>query len=66
MIDKELLSRIESIEERLSRLENKQPTYVPPPVYGPIRRQCRICGSILHGSESHSCSKSDKVILENK
>ncbi len=33
-----LLARIDQLEKRVAYLENKPPQYVPPPVYGPIKR----------------------------
>ncbi len=62
----DILDKLESIEKRLSALENKTPTYVPPPVYGPITYQCPHCGVVLHGSEYHVCGDFTHLITDDQ
>jgi hypothetical protein len=44
--------------EEINPLSTLPPTYVPPPVYGPIIRYCSICGMKIIGSNIHACSRS--------
>ena len=46
---------IQALEKRILALENKQPEYVPPPVYGPVRWTCNKCGREVEGSQKHDC-----------
>jgi 5-methylcytosine-specific restriction endonuclease McrA len=38
---------ITGINKRLFALENKQPTYVSPPVIGPTKQYCGRCGNYV-------------------
>ena len=49
-----ILVAMTKINQRLSALENKQPTYVSPPVYGPVKQFCPRCGHYVDGN--HICS----------
>ena len=49
-----IILNINEIEERLSALENKRPEYVSPPVYGPTKQLCSMCGNYV--DMNHVCS----------
>lgn len=66
LVEETLLDRIEALEQRITALENKQPGYVPPPVYGPITYQCPHCGVMLHGSKYHVCGDFTHLILDDQ
>jgi hypothetical protein len=65
-MEEKLIDRIEELEKRITALENKQPKYVLPPVYGPITYQCQHCGVMLHGSEYHVCGDFTHLILDDQ
>jgi hypothetical protein len=42
-----ILIAMTGINQRLYALENKQPTYVSPPLIGPTKRYCDRCGNYV-------------------
>ena len=70
--DDEIIEKINKIlvamtkmNQRLSALENKQPTYVSPPVYGPPTKHiCPQCGEWID-TMFHICRSHD-IILDNQ
>jgi hypothetical protein len=60
-----ILVAMTKINQRLSALENKQPTYVSPPVYGPPTKHiCPQCGEWID-TMFHICRSHD-IILDNQ
>ena len=49
-----ILVAMTKINQRIYALENKQPAYVPPPVYGPVKQFCPRCGH--YADANHICS----------
>lgn len=52
--DDEIIEKMNKIIEAMTKtnrrvyaLENKQPTYVPPPVIGPTKQYCGRCGNYV-------------------
>ena len=54
----DILAKLESIEERLTALENKRPEYVPQPTIGPTKQFCDRCEQ--YKEENHICFGSVK------